>query len=84
MASVHLTATGAIATSGAKKRVYKVLIGATDASSLILRTGGAAGTIVWGCYSMAANSSQFTLPGVIADYATITGTTPYARVELSP
>ena len=81
MANKTLTASAAIATSGNNCRVRQVTIGATDAGSVLLRVGGAAGSIVWGGYSPAGQSVQLKVPGIVADYATLSGTTPYATIE---
>jgi len=83
MANKLLTTSGAFATSGDNRRVYRVTMGATDAGSLTLKTGGTGGTITWVCYSAANESVQLKVPGIVADYATITGTTPYVVVEFS-
>lgn len=84
MANKLLTASGAIAASGANKRVYRVTGGATDVGSVLLKTGGTSGTVVWGGYSAANESVQLKVPGIKADYVTITGTSPYVTVEFSP
>ncbi len=83
MARKYLTASGAIGASGSDRRVYRVTAGATDACLVLLKQGGSGGTAVWGGYAPANESVQLDVPGVIADYATITGTAPYVTVEFS-
>lgn len=83
MANKYLTASGAFATSGDNCRVYRVTIGATDAASLILKTGGTGGTAVFGIYAPAGESVQAKVPGIVADYATASGTTPHITIEYS-
>lgn len=83
MTNKLLTASGAFATSGANRRVNRVTFGATDASSVTLRSGGSSGTIVWASYAPANQSVQFYVPNIMADYATITGTSPNVIIEFS-
>ena len=85
MANKYLTASGAFADSGANKRVYRLAAGCdTTVGSVVLRTGGAAGSIVWGCHFPISESVQLKVPGVTADYATIVGTNPHVTVEFTP
>ena len=81
MANKYLTASGAFGSSGQNRRVYKVTLGATDSGLLILKSGGSGGTNVFAVYSSANNTRQVTVPGIKADYATITGTAPHATIE---
>ena len=82
MANKYLTASGAFATSGKNKRVYKVTAGCdTIVGSVVLKVGGSGGTAVWGCHIPISESGQFTVPGIKADYATIVGTNPHVTIE---
>ena len=81
MQSKYLVASGAVGASGSNRRVYKVTAGASDACLVLLKVGGTSGTVVWGGYAPANESVQLDVPGVVADFATITGKAPYVTIE---
>jgi hypothetical protein len=85
MASKLLTASGEIYSGTTKKKVYKVILSATATSSCILRTGGSGGTQVAPAIRATSNNTvTVSFPGgILADYATLTGTSVNCWINYS-
>jgi hypothetical protein len=72
MQNKTLTSSGAIGTSGANVRVYKVILaGGATLGTLTLKTGGSGGTQVGPILQVQNGTEEINLPGLVCDYATI-------------
>lgn len=86
--STVVTATGDVVARGTSKIVYSIhLAAAADDATVVVRTGGAAGTIRAVLSSLAETGSGLVFGGLnlFADgiHVTVTGTTPNVTVEHS-
>ena len=77
MKYAYLTASGNIVSALKKVTVYKLILGGpTAVGSAQLMTGGTGGTSKFIAHYPISETVDVCIPGIVADYVNITGTTP--------